>query len=425
MTASKRFLVCSGVRGDTRRYRTIHLYEQLCLLGADCRLARLVDFDLPRLLDQPWEMVFFHRVAYDSYINRLLDAVQRRGGIAVFDCDDLIFDPAAFQWINSPEFADRVRSNLFRDSMSRVRRTLDACGAATTSTDFLAEQVCKLGKPVWVHRNAFSLEMLSCSEQAYQKRRPQPGRVVIGYASGTPTHNLDFELVKPAIQQVLARCPQAELWLVGPLDPGSDWGGLADRIHRFSLVPWRSLPGVLAQFDINLAPLVADNPFSQSKSEIKYVEAALVRSPTVASPTDAFRFAILSGKNGFLAASVEEWTAQLVLLAEDEDLRAQMGATAYADALARYHPAVRAVQLAATINAIHRQLKGSPVWDAVPSVVNIQQGKRPVSGHMPGDPSNFRLGLYSLLHSSWRMLVGQVWIYLRRLLAPIFPFQKN
>ena len=39
---------------------------------------------------------------------------------------------------------------------------------------------------------------------------------------------------------------------------------------------WRELPWIIAQTDINLAPLEMDNPFCQAKSEIKFVEAALV-----------------------------------------------------------------------------------------------------------------------------------------------------
>jgi glycosyltransferase involved in cell wall biosynthesis len=435
----KRFLVCSGVRGDTRRYRSVHLYEQLCLLESDCRLARLVDFDLARTIDRPWDIVFFHRVAYDGYVGRLVDLAHRRGARVVFDCDDLIFDPAAFQWINSPEFADKVRSTLFRQNMERIRLTLNACDAATASTDFLAEQVRALGKPAWVHRNAFSLEMLACSEQAYLARASHPQRVVIGYASGTPTHNRDFELAKPALKQVLARYPQSELWLIGPLDPGSDWGSLAERIRHF-----------------DLAPLVTGNPFSQSKSEIKYMEAGLVRVPTVASPTEAFVYAIRPGENGFLAGSDEEWIAALSQLMEDVDLRARIGAQAYADVLVRYSPACRAGTLAGMLNEISQQLtrpesggltrpesggltrpesdelKGKPVWKNLPSLEDLSQKSssfslqnNAIAQNLAKDPSNFRLGLYSLLHNGPRLLLRQMWVFFRRLLAPVFPFQKK
>jgi glycosyltransferase involved in cell wall biosynthesis len=426
----KRFLVCSGVRGDTRRYRSIHLYEQLKLLGADCHLARLIDFDLERSIDHAWEVVFFHRVAYDAYVERLIDKTRSRGALVLFDCDDLIFDPQAIQWIKSPEFNDAVRSNLFRASMQRTRQTLDACDAAITSTDFLAGQVGALGKPAWVHRNAFSLEMLTCSEMAYQNRQPHPGQVVIGYASGTPTHNHDFELTKPALKQVLAHFPQVELWLIGPVDPGSDWGELAGRIHHFNLVPWRKLPGLLAQLDINLAPLVIGNPFSQSKSEIKFMEAAMVRVPTVASPTEAFYYAIHAGENGFLARTDEEWQTALSQLVADTTLRTRLGEQAYADVIARYHPVVRSSELAAMLNLIYQSVKGKPIWNTLPSPAVISQNAAgygrvhtSIPPRLAQNPSNFRLGIYSLLHNGPRQLLSQMWIFFRRLIAPIIPYR--
>ncbi len=80
------------------------------------------------------------------------------------------------------------------------------------------------------------------------------------------------------------------------------------------MVPWRDLPEKLAKLDINIAPLVMNNPFGKSKSEIKYVEAGLVRVPTIASPTEAFKFAIQSGVNGILAADEEEWSDALAML---------------------------------------------------------------------------------------------------------------
>ena len=65
---------------------------------------------------------------------------------------------------------------------------------------------------------------------------------------------------------------------------------------------WQGLPNIVAQIDINLAPLELDNPFCQAKSEIKFTEAALVGVPTVASPTQAFVYAMRDGEDGLLAA---------------------------------------------------------------------------------------------------------------------------
>ena len=360
-THPARILILSGVRGDTRRYRTFHLHQQLRLAGVDAVLSHLTDPALPVYVRQA-NLVILHRIPYDHYVAALLDRIRRSGGLALMDTDDLTFQPEAFQWIDSPDFRDPVRRSLYQAEMLRQRQTLERCDALLASTDFLAGQVRSLGKLCWVHRNAANLELVSLSDEARRSRtearfeRSAPGETVtIGYASGTPTHNHDFATIAPALQHTLAAFPQTRLWLIGPLDIGPGWTAFENRIQRIPAVPWRSLPALLSRLDINLAPLVLDNPFSQSKSEIKYMEAALVAAPTIASPTAAFQYAIRHGQNGFLAETVEEWQVALASLL-DETRRLAVGEQAYRDALRRYAPAVRAQEVVALLNEISAAL---------------------------------------------------------------------
>ncbi len=408
------------------------MYEQLNLLGVKVQLTRLVDFDLAHTFSQSWDMVILHRVAYDSYVEGLVSRARRGGAVILFDCDDLVFELDAFQHIGYEDFSDPVRARLYRASMMNFRRTLETADGVITSTDYLAAQVALLGKPAWVHRNAFSLEMLACAEQAYQQRQLNLRQLVIGYASGTATHNRDFEQTRQALKKILLTNPQAELWLVGPLNPGSDWGKLTSRIRHFGLVPWRELPRLLVQFDINLAPLVTSNPFSQSKSEIKFMEAAMVRVPTVASPTEAFSYAIHSGETGFLVNGEDEWEAALARLVGDPELSVQIGAQAYSDVIARYHPVARATELAPTLNQASQSLKGRALWDEVPSQEQVSRKEFEAASNpffiplsLAKDPTNFRLGIYSLLHSGPRLLMNQMWVIFRRFIAPIFPFRNQ
>jgi glycosyltransferase involved in cell wall biosynthesis len=421
MSSSNGVLFLSGVRGDTRRYRIFHPYEQLRLAGVNCGLSHITDRNLPARIAQA-SLVVFHRVRADPQVGGLIQALEARDGLAVLDVDDLVFDTKAFSWIDSPDFKDSIRAGLYLEDMHRSRLTLEKSQAVTASTDFLAGLVREQGKPAWVHRNAFSLEMLELSEGAARNRQVRMGSLTIGYASGTPTHNRDFELIKPALRQVLQRYAHIELLLVGPLDPGKDWGALGDRLHTHKLVPWRQLPAMLARFDINLAPLVPGNPFSQSKSEIKYMEAGLVRVPTVATPTDAFAFAIQTGENGFLASSEGEWVEALCRLVEDEDLRRRMAENAYADTQQRYHPRVRAAELVDTLNEIHARFHPGPLL-AGPILGSRQAASFRLDPVLEANPSFIKMGLYDLRHRGVGTLLKRVWVFFRRLVAPIFPFK--
>jgi glycosyltransferase involved in cell wall biosynthesis len=422
-------LVLSGVQGDTRRYRTHHLYEQLRLAGAACSLSHITTPNLFELANR-CNLLILHRVMADRVSLRLIESLKKRGIPILLDVDDLVFDPQVFQWIDSPDFADPVRARLYQENIRRSRDVLDASDAVLASTGFLAERVRALGKAVWVHRNGFSLEMMALSQLAFQNRTAgeQDTGVLIGYASGTRTHDQDFALVRPALQEALKAHPTARLWLLGRLDPGQDWGVLADRIRRVPFMPWRQLPALLACLDINLAPLRTDNPFSQSKSEIKYMEAGMVGAPTIASPTDAFAHAIHPAENGLLAGSAPEWRAGLEAWLADPFLRLSAAENARQDILAHFSPWSRALELRATLQEIGQHLNLDfrlPGLPAPASGAPEAFSELWMSAEMECHPTLLERGLYSLRSRGPRTLGGEVWVYLRRLFEPIFPFRPG
>jgi Glycosyl transferases group 1 len=126
----------------------------------------------------------------------------------------------------------------------------------------------------------------------------------------------------------------------------------AHRIRHHPYITWRELPYLIAQVDINLAPLEMDNPFCQAKSEIKFVEAALVGTPTVATPTDAYRYAITPGVNGLWAASTEEWIESLSILIRYPDRRRALGEAARQRVYESYRPEQRGLELCALFKTL-------------------------------------------------------------------------
>ena len=77
-----------------------------------------------------------------------------------------------------------------------------------------------------------------------------------------------------------------------------------ERVIREPFVDFLDMQSLVGAVDLNIVPL-QDNPFTWSKSELKYFEAALVETPTLASVTPVFTQAIRPGKTGFLAQSTQ------------------------------------------------------------------------------------------------------------------------
>jgi hypothetical protein len=48
-----------------------------------------------------------------------------------------------------------------------------------------------------------------------------------------------------------------------------------------------------------------------------------------------------------------------------------------------------------------------------------------IDPHVERNPTLARRALYSLGHRGLRTLLLQVWVYIRRLLAPVFPYRKT
>lgn len=420
-----RVLLISDEHGASQRYRCLHAQQQLRLYGKpSSAVHRFCVQPLPANAGDH-ELVVSYRVTADRQVEELVRQVHDRHGLVIFDIDDLIFDPDSLQWIDALRKQHPILSVLYGKVVRRYRKTMHLSDAILASTDFLAQQASLVGKPVWVHRNAFSVEMCAISEKARQRQRQACDRIVIGYASGTATHDRDFREVKPALHHILRKYPKTELWIIGHLNLGKGWGALSERIKCLPFVPWRQLPNILVQFDINLAPLEVNNPFCQAKSEVKYIEAGLVCVPTVASRTDAFQFAIRSGVSGFLVATHEGWIEALDRLIEDPALRREMGERAYADVMERYHPVVRGRELITTLNRIGETIAGHPFWPDDPlsppdprqlDRIGIQETiwLDPTAEQRP---SFIQIIRYVFRYRDVLIFLMQAWIYLRHHLA--------
>lgn len=203
---------------------------------------------------------------------------------------------------------------------------LDKCDAVITSTNQLAKELRNYKSTVILNRNVLSQELVEISQKTPHMELDD-NKVRMGYFSGSITHNENFEMIKPAIISLLKEYKSLELHLAGHLDIPEDIACFGEQIVTHPYVDWRELPKLISSIDINLAPLV-QSTFNEAKSEIKWLEAAAVKVPTVASKIGSFEDMIEDGIDGVLASETE-WKEKLERLIVDKDFRIQIAENAY------------------------------------------------------------------------------------------------
>jgi glycosyltransferase involved in cell wall biosynthesis len=336
-----RVLFIVGIDGAPLRYRAFLPAEALGLLGVHTDVRYYRDVSVPELAGAA-DAIVVYRVPATAEVLDLIAAARARGVPVLYDVDDLIFDPDLAVEIPALSILPPDEAALWLEGVRRYRTTMEACDAFIGSTHQLcAHAAAVTGLPTYRFANGVGLLVSQQSDAALRKPRAK-GPLRIGYLSGTNTHDHDWAMVEPAVVAVMERHADVELWLVGLVSPSPALDPFASRIKRVGFTEWTALPAVLRDLDVNLAPLTANSRFNEAKSAIKWLEAALVATPTVASPTEPFQEAIRHGENGMLAATTDEWTTALDSLLADAPLRRRLGARARRDALLRWSPHLQA-----------------------------------------------------------------------------------
>lgn len=330
------------------RYRCLHLQEQLAANGVQAAVAEWYDLDhIDPQQPLPEQALVLQRVAMTPAVSRLIERMNAAGRPVIFDVDDLIFEPQLAPWHRGVANLSPAEQTLYIEGVRRYAATLQRCDHVLTTSPLLAELASRHGPQAHLLRNALGTEMLNWCEELYQVRqaqRRQDGgdkvgsgdKVVIGYGSGTSTHDVDFAEAAAAVLDVMTRYPQVELWIAGPMRLPAELAQFGPRVRRFPLQDWRDWLQLASKMDIALAPLEMGNIFCRAKSEIKFVEAGALGIPCVASAIDPFLAAITHAENGLLAANPAQWMNALDSLVADADLRRRLGDNARTSVHAHY-----------------------------------------------------------------------------------------
>jgi hypothetical protein len=300
--------------------RTASGYYRCCIPGAMLQGHADVVFR-DELSQAQWvealkwaDVVVLERDAQEG-MSRMIESLQADGKAVAMDIDD---DVHNFKSVPNKVVADFWTSNL--SYLVRNAKAVD--GITVTTRRLQAHWASVTGRSVFYLPNQID----SRNPRWQFEREKLEGKVVIGYMGGA-THSRDLLEIRPAIEEILKKYPQAVFKMVGP-DELIDW--IQDLpqgqvIHDKGYSPVENYPSRMRDFDIGIIPIEKNNFNRAGKSDLKVLEMGILGIPVVATRFLPYSETVLHKRTGFLADGPEEWVYWLGRLVEDESLRLKVG----------------------------------------------------------------------------------------------------
>lgn len=314
------------------RYRVIHKMEELNAYGisSDEISIEMLSEDLIKY----YSGFIIYRTPWNENIDNFVKLAKKENKIVFYDIDDLVFDLEFTKTIKELKTFSKGQLELYNDGVIRYGKMLECCDYSITTTKTIADEMKKHVKDVCIDKNIASLSMQKYSELAIEKVKKDETNVIIGYASGSITHNADFELILPALLKILDNYNNVYLKLIGVINIPEQLKKYGNRIITSPFVDYKTLPMILRSLDINLAPL-EKSIFNEAKSSIKWMEAALVKIPTISSNVGNFHDCITNDFDGVLCED-NEWYEKLEKLILDKKYRDKLAENAYKNVYSNY-----------------------------------------------------------------------------------------
>ena len=322
------------------KYRVWQKQELFTRLGVPCRVVDWRRPDDCLTAAATATQVILYRVPGYPPVLAFIARLHALGLPVAFEVDDLIFDRDLFLHNRNVDSLEPEMREGILSGVELYRSTMLACGAGIASTPHLAQMMRAAGlAETVVIENALDDETLALASGLRKVRGSAAprGTILVTYGSGTKTHDADFREAAPALLRALRVRPNLRLRIVGELRLPDDFASVSAQVEQLPPVPFARYMALLAESDIGIAPLEA-TLFNDAKSNIKFLESAVLGVPSVCSPRAHFTDVVRDGENGLLADGEDAWFSALCRLADDAVLRARMGEAALQTALARYAP---------------------------------------------------------------------------------------
>ena len=310
------------------RYRVLHQIEQLESGFLDCDKYFYLKFN-PDIV-RYYRIIIFFRCPWTKKIGEAISFAKKLNKKVLFDIDDLIINTKYTDDISKLNMFSKIKKQKYDNYVKKIKKTLKHCDGAITTTQTLARELKHYVPKVFINHNVASEKMWSLSKEAISIKNltVKDQHVVIGYFSGSFTHNPDIEMIKPVLYKILKEYKQVQILLFGLISFDNLYNDFPSQIIFKRFIDWKELPKIISNIDINIAP-IQNLRFNWAKSENKWVEAALVKVPTIASNYGQFKRVIKHNETGLLCSNLNDWYLNLKSLINNEVLRRIIGENAY------------------------------------------------------------------------------------------------
>ena len=334
-----------AANNSTFRYRAYNMVQVINSETSDgCCASFFFQEDLHRIeeIADTADILVICRSGYNLKISQLIAKFRARRKRVYFDIDDFVFDTAHTHLVVNTLGLDQEDPKVWDDwfaMMARMGQTLRTCDAVVTTNDFLAARISEFADlPVAVVPNFMNREQVEVSQQIFEHKQSsgfaQNDTIDLGYFSGSPSHKLDYAIVEAALESVLEGDPRTRLMVVGYIDAGQPFSRFGDRVIHQPFHDYLNLQRLISRVEFNLMPLQS-NVFTDCKSELKYFEAAIVGTLSVASPSQSYAKSITDGDNGYIARG-HQWGSAIRRAIANIEQYPDMAGLAHADALSKY-----------------------------------------------------------------------------------------
>ena len=149
--------------------------------------------------------------------------------------------------------------------------------------------------------------MLGLSKHTLNKKdnKTNDNNVTIGYFSISITYDADIEMIKPALFKTSKEYGNIKLLLLGELILRGNFTNYINNIIKMKFTDCRQLPEIISNVDINIT-LFEKTIFNQAKSENIWVEASLVKVPTIANNLCSLKNSIIHNETWLLCDNIND-----------------------------------------------------------------------------------------------------------------------